>query len=61
VNQKDLLLIQITVSALEEWMELINIREANATFSPDGKYLFFSGGDVIYRSSEEIIAGLRSE
>ncbi len=44
------------------WTELINMgdainteqSEANATFSPDGKYLFFSRGDDIYWVSATI-------
>jgi len=51
------------------WMELINMGnavnteqpEANATFSSDGKYLFFSRGDDIYWISAKIITELRRE
>lgn len=50
-----------------EWIELKNMgniintdqSEANATFSPDGKYLFFSRGDDIYWVSVKIIDELR--
>ncbi len=49
------------------WTQLINMgntvntdqSEANATFSPDGKYLFFSRGDDIYWVSAKIIEELR--
>lgn len=49
------------------WTELINMGnvinteqpEANATFSPDGKYLFFSRGDDIYWVSAKIIGELK--
>ncbi|MFH0761229.1 MAG: hypothetical protein V2A67_06970 [Bacteroidota bacterium] len=49
-----------------KWMDLINMGnainseqpEANATFSPDGKYLFFSRGDDIYWVSGKIIERL---
>lgn len=49
------------------WTQLINMGttvntdqpEANATFSPDGKYLFFSRGDDIYWVSAKIIEELR--
>jgi Tol biopolymer transport system component len=36
-----------------------NLPEANATFSPDGKYIFFSRGDDIYWVSTKIIEDLR--
>lgn len=49
------------------WTKLINMgnsinteqAEANATFSPDGKYLFFTRGDDIYWVSAKIIEELR--
>jgi Tol biopolymer transport system component len=49
------------------WTELNNMGdvintnqpEANATFSPDGKYLFFSRGDDIYWVSTKIIEELK--
>ncbi|HUU06727.1 MAG TPA: DJ-1/PfpI family protein [Patescibacteria group bacterium] len=52
-----------------EWSSLINIgapvnsaeSEGNATFSPDGKYLFFSRGGDIYWISAKIMDGLRSK
>ena len=58
------------ISFLDEtgnWTQLINLGngintekpEANATFSPDGKYIFFSRGDDIYWVSAEIIEELR--
>ncbi len=51
------------------WGELINMGnsinteqpDANATFSPDGKYLFFSRGDDIYWVSAKIIEELRQK
>jgi Tol biopolymer transport system component len=36
-----------------------NQNEANATFSPDGKYLFFTRGDDIYWVSTQILEELR--
>lgn len=50
-----------------KWGELINMgnnintvqAEANATFSPDGSYLFFSRGDDIYWVSAKIFEELR--
>jgi len=50
-----------------KWTELINMGnsinteqpEVNATFSPDGKYLFFTRGDDIFWVSEKIIEELR--
>ena len=49
------------------WRELLNMGnvmntdqpEANATFSPDGKYIFFSRGEDIYWVSTKIIEELR--
>ena len=50
------------------WTEPVNMGdtintdqpEANATFSPDGKYLFFSRGDDIYWVSIKIIEKIRA-
>lgn len=49
-----------------KWKDLINLgntintgqSEANATFSPDGKYLFFSRGDDIYWVSTKVLDDL---
>lgn len=49
------------------WTKLINMGnainteqpEANATFSPDGKYIFFSRGDDIYWVSTRVLENVR--
>lgn len=49
------------------WSQMVNLgnivnssqNEANATFSPDGKYLFFTRGDDIYWVSAKILDDLK--